>query len=564
MESTTDSSSTETISKQAEPFNEPVPIEKKVTTTSKQSDESTDESTTQSKRPLALRVALLVLRLLALLLCLYFFVCSLDLMSSAFRLLGGRQVGELLSNNVVFANPVACLMMGVLLTVLVQSSSTSTSLIITMVGAQILELRSSVYMIMGANIGTTVTNTIVSLGQIGDREELERAFAGATVHDMFNWLTVLVLLPLEMASGALTSLTGLIVNSNANSTINVDKPPDFLKAITSPFTGLVIRLDSKLLKDPELLRNSSTLIKVCCKTSNSTCLEKCQFMFMEVAGHWADAIIGGILLALSLAALIGCLVGLVRILRSLLESKVKTTIERVTRTENRCLLFAMDYISLVVGAGLTILVQSSSVLTSALTPLVGTGVITVEIMYPITLGSNIGTTTTGLLAALASGSDSSLQTALVHLFFNVFGVLIWLPVPLLKRVPIALAKKLGAATAAYRWFAIAYILLAFLLLPLMFFALSLLHTAAVYVAFGLLVAPMLVAGVVGLLQTHRPDWLPEFLRNWDFLPEPLRSLAPYDRLLSRIFGCCRRKRNKVDAMVEIEFGKNEEGTFRQS
>ena len=58
-------------------------------------------------------------------------------------------------------------------------------------------------MVMGANIGTSVTNTFVSMGQIGDRNNFQRAFAAATVHDMFNWLTVLVLLPLEMASGYL-------------------------------------------------------------------------------------------------------------------------------------------------------------------------------------------------------------------------------------------------------------------------------------------------------------------------------------------------------------------------
>ena len=58
-------------------------------------------------------------------------------------------------------------------------------------------------MVMGANIGTSVTNTFVSMGQIGDRNNFQRAFAAATVHDMFNWLTVLILLPLEMASGYL-------------------------------------------------------------------------------------------------------------------------------------------------------------------------------------------------------------------------------------------------------------------------------------------------------------------------------------------------------------------------
>ena len=54
---------------------------------------------------------------------------------------------------------------------------------------------------MGANIGTSVTNTIVAMGQIADKADFRRAFAGATVHDMFNWMTVLIFLPLEVFTG---------------------------------------------------------------------------------------------------------------------------------------------------------------------------------------------------------------------------------------------------------------------------------------------------------------------------------------------------------------------------
>jgi sodium-dependent phosphate cotransporter len=58
-------------------------------------------------------------------------------------------------------------------------------------------------MIMGANIGTTVTNTIVSLAHMGRPEEFRRAFAAATCHDFFNYISVVVLLPLELATGYL-------------------------------------------------------------------------------------------------------------------------------------------------------------------------------------------------------------------------------------------------------------------------------------------------------------------------------------------------------------------------
>jgi sodium-dependent phosphate cotransporter len=147
----------------------------------------------------------------ALLCLLYFFVCSLDFLSSAFRLLGGKAAGSAFSDSALLQNPICGLMIGVLATVLVQSSSTSSSIIVTMVASGILEVRPAIPIIMGANIGTSVTNTIVSLAQSPNRDEFRRAFGGATVHDMFNWLSVFVLLPLEIATGEELEFSPLII-----------------------------------------------------------------------------------------------------------------------------------------------------------------------------------------------------------------------------------------------------------------------------------------------------------------------------------------------------------------
>jgi sodium-dependent phosphate cotransporter len=64
----------------------------------------------------------------------------------------------------------------------------------------VLDVPKAIPIIMGANIGTSITNTIVSLTQAGDRDQFRRAFAGATVHDMFNWLTVITLLIVEVTT----------------------------------------------------------------------------------------------------------------------------------------------------------------------------------------------------------------------------------------------------------------------------------------------------------------------------------------------------------------------------
>ena len=106
-------------------------------------------------------------------------------------------------------NPIAGLCIGILATVLLQSSSTTTSITVGLV-PDILEVKLAIFVIMGANIGTSVTNTIVSMGHLGDGDELERAFAGATVHDMFNFGAVLILLPLEAITGFLYHITDAI------------------------------------------------------------------------------------------------------------------------------------------------------------------------------------------------------------------------------------------------------------------------------------------------------------------------------------------------------------------
>ena len=111
------------------------------------------------------------------------------------------------------------------------------------------------------------------------------------------------------------------------------------------------------------------------------------------------------------------------------------------------------YLAILMGAVLTFIVQSSSVFTSTLTPLVGVGLISVDRMYPLTLGSNLGTTTTAMIASLAAeGSDrlrNSLQIALCHFFFNLTGILLFYPIPFM-RWPLVLCKILGRTTAQYR------------------------------------------------------------------------------------------------------------------
>ncbi|XP_038569526.1 sodium-dependent phosphate transport protein 2B-like [Micropterus salmoides] len=536
-----------------------------------------------------LRVLVSVGKLILLLGFLYMFICSLDILSSAFQLVGGKTAGDIFQDNTVLSNPLAGLVIGVLVTLLVQSSSTSSSIVVSMVSSGLLTVQVAVPIIMGTNIGTSVTNTLVAMTQAADRSTFRRAFAGATVHDFFNWLSVLVLLPLEVATGYMYVVTKLIIDSFK---IQSGEAPDLLNVITDVLTESIIQLDESVITEiatghPEA-RNKS-LIKIWCQTFTNTTLmnvtvpgpenctspslcwvdgnytftqknitetynvQKCEHLFVDV--NLPDLAVGLILLALSLLVLCSCLILIVKLLNSMLKGQVAGVIKKILNTDFPFPFgWVTGYIALLVGAGMTFIVQSSSVFTSAITPLVGIGVISIERAYPLSLGSNIGTTTTAILAAMASPGDTlanALQIALVHLMFNVSGIILWYPIPL-TRLPIRLAKSMGNITASYRWFAAVYIISCFFILPLFVFSLSLAGWQVLVGVAAPLVLMLIIIIVINILQKRKPRCLPAALRSWDFLPLWAHSLAPWDKVVGMITGkcCCCCKCCQVSAYDE--------------
>ena len=176
----------------------------------------------------------LFINLLCIVGSLYGFLFSLALMGDSFKVLGGRTAGELFKN---IDNPISGLMVGILTTVLVQSSSTSTSVIVGMVGADIITVQTAIPLIMGANIGTSVTNSIVSMGQIQDKDQRQLAFSGAVVHDFFNILCVIIFLPIECITHMLYYWTVFLTKHIKGSSAGTFKSP--LKIIVSPLTKLI-------------------------------------------------------------------------------------------------------------------------------------------------------------------------------------------------------------------------------------------------------------------------------------------------------------------------------------
>lgn len=251
----------------------------------------------------------------------------------------------------------------------------------------------------------------------------------------------------------------------------------------------------------------------------------------------SDTQVGLILLIISLVLLIMCLIGIVKVLHSTLKGKLGKLTQKIINTDlPGVFAFLTGYIAIIVGAILTFLVQSSSIFTSALTPLVGVGMITVDRMYPLTLGANIGTTATGIIAALSvdGNNDVALQLALCHLFFNITGIAIWYPIPILRRVPLRMAKQLGDVTSSYRWFSILYLLCMFFLFPLVIFALSVVGLWLLLTVLIPVVVVVIAVAVLNILQSKRPHWLPGILQDWTFLPLCMRSLKPLDTKLTKL------------------------------
>ncbi|XP_072422381.1 sodium-dependent phosphate transport protein 2C-like isoform X2 [Chiloscyllium punctatum] len=510
---------------------------------------------------------------------LYVFVCSLDVLSSAFQLVGGKMAGDIFGDNTILANPIAGLMLGVLVTILVQSSSTSSSIVVSMVSSGLLNVKASIPIIMGVNVGTSVTSTLVSLAQSGERDVFRRAFAGSAVHGIFNWMTVAILLPIEIGTGFLYHVSKACIEGfNIQSG---ETAPDILKVITEPFTQLIIKLDQSVisaiatgetgarnksliqkwckfnyltvLKNESVTNQTECEVLHCFQTGNGTIalknstetqnLQLCHHLFVNTT--LSDTAVGFILLIASLFVLCICLVLIVKLLNSALKGRMAQVMKKVFNTDFPFPFGWLNgYLAILVGAIMTFIVQSSSVFTSAIVPLIGIGVISLKRAYPLCLGSNVGTTTTAILAALASPAEqlgNAVQVALIHLFFNLSGILIWYCIPYM-RIPISLAKVFGNITARYRWFPIMYLLLSFILIPGTLFGLSM----AGWIVLGAIAGPIFIILIlivtINIIQKKCPRILPSKLRSWDFLPLWMHSFSPLDRVLTSCCAhcCCQR------------------------
>ena len=362
---------------------------------------------------------LTIVKILGVAACLYLFLVGIGGMGYSFKLFGKEFSQKILEAT---SSPLIGLFIGILATTIVQSSSTTTSIVIGMVAAEAIGVRSAIFMIMGANIGTTVTAKLVSLGHITRKAEFRRAFAASSVHDTFNLITVSLLYPLEyffhIIEHSATWMGRIFVDVTG-----ITKPENYLKKITAPAIEALADLLDRI---PWLVLLVAVTITF--------------FML------WA----------------------IVKLLQSLVLKKLESFFDTY--------IFRNLAMSFTVGLILTVMVQSSSITTSLIVPLAGAGVLRLQQIFPFTIGANIGTTITGLLAALAVAGQPGIDPKLVlagatvafaHFLFNASGAVIFLPFRRVREIPVRVAEWLAEFCLKNRIIPIVIIVLFFYLIPLL-------------------------------------------------------------------------------------------------
>ncbi len=349
----------------------------------------------------------IILKILLLLILLYLFFFSIILLGVALNYIGKNFVENIISAT---NNPFVGLFIGILSTSIIQSSSTTTSIVVALVGSNFLSLNNAIPIIMGANIGTSITNVIISLGHISRKAEFRRATAAAFVHDFFNTLVVIVVFPIQYYTNFLGKSAQFTANIfEGMGGMNVISP---IKLIVTPLTSLTVKV-----------------------TGSSG-------------------------IAMVLIAFI-CIYFVLRYFSKIVKSLI---VYKVTVFFNQYI-FRTYFLALLFGMIFTAVVQSSSITTSLIIPLAGAGVLTLHQIYPYTLGANIGTTITAILASFSTGNISAVTIAFAHLLYNIFGIIIFTP---LKNIPIFLASKFSDLIEKNRAIPIIYVIIAFFIIPIIF------------------------------------------------------------------------------------------------
>lgn len=337
---------------------------------------------------------------------LFLFIFAIDLLTVA---MGRINSGIALDFLQATKNPFISLFIGLLVTALIQSSSTVTASVVAIVASGNLTLQQAVPLVLGANIGTTLTSTLVSLSYLMNRKQFRRALSAGISHDIFNILSVVLLFPLEIYFGFL-SKTAIFIAGWFDSDNSFEGPIIYNRMFTRTWTDWFV--------DQIPLPVVSMILSIL-------------LVFLAIK-------------VLSTA---------------MYKSFVKDTFQDINKV-----IFEKTGLAFIYGVFFTAAVQSSTVTTSLVVPLVANKKVTLSKAFPFIIGTNIGTTITAVIASIYK-PEAAIALALVHVLFNSFGALIFLPFPKIRFIPIWISNYMGRISLQNRFVGFVYILLTFFIIP---------------------------------------------------------------------------------------------------
>jgi solute carrier family 34 (sodium-dependent phosphate cotransporter) len=348
-----------------------------------------------------------VLTFMQMLIAFVLFMFSIDLLTMSMVRINSQLAEELFQAT---NNPFVGLFVGLLMTALIQSSSTVTAMIVAVVASGNLTLMQAVPLVMGANIGTTITSTLVAFSFIMKKTEFRKALSAGVLHDIFNILTVIILLPLEIYFGFLTESAVFLTKTFFDQNQNYDVQYTYNILFTRPLT------------------------------------------------NWVVEFINSPIISLVLAVV------LVFVSIKYLSVTVFKTFVSKNYNNLSKYIFKQPYIAFVYGMFFTAAVQSSTVTTSLIVPAVANRKVSLVKVFPFIIGANIGTTITAAIAAIYK-TEAAISIAIVHFLFNLFGALFFMPYSGIRNIPVKIATFLGKESVKSRIVGFAYILLTFFLIP---------------------------------------------------------------------------------------------------
>ena len=376
------------------------------------------------------------LRSLLFLLLIYLFLCAVKMFGASTDLLRNEYKSSVDALFSGMQNPFVGLCIGIFATAVMNSSSATTSLVVALVAMNVIPIENAVAVVIGANIGASITSMVVSMGNITNKRAFVLGYGVPFIQDWYSIITATVCLSLEFSCHFLSRtamwLAGLLVQfgGSAAGAAGTAAPETSGSWLCNPIPVLVeapVKLDRFLLID--LMHFPNT----------------------------ACAILMGIL---GLCILFFALINMTKNMKILMADKVEAWINAV--------LSKNGFLGLFIGWIVTMIIQSSGITTSLVVPLVASNILKIRTAYPLILGAKLGTPITGILAALAflgtPAGHPAMAIALVHFLFNAIGVGLLYPIPAL-RLPVFLTERLSPILGQHRIYVIMWGVFVFILIP---------------------------------------------------------------------------------------------------